>query len=206
MTIKQAAELCECDYMRIYHLVRAGRIPAHRAKWPPQSPWQIDVGVAFVRRLVRRTDPVLVFPQVRFRLSDEDCWSQAAPSFMAEGGSTYDRSFVVVDSRYICPHCQSSSSLLWNGVNYYCLDCDPITPVLPVPITERVTRTHFPYPAATVPVQPVTDDYYAQATRYVRVPAASNWPRKRNDPTVNVINEEVQRPARAGFPWVRSKR
>jgi hypothetical protein len=92
----------------------------------------------------------------------------------------------------------------WNGQNYYC-ECRPWTPVTPEAISKRYESNRFPYPATTTPVQSHVDESYAAETKYIRLPAASNLPRGRNDPHINRINEEAPR-YNAGYGWIRSRR
>jgi hypothetical protein len=205
LTVQQAAEYCSVGESRISSLCRRGLLPAHKDGPRGNSPWLITAPPSHIVKTVEHYYPtarVVVIPKISFRLSDEDCWASHG-SFMAEGG-TGANGYTVVDDEYRCPHCQRVDHLEWNGRNYYC-ECRPLTPVYPDAVSKRVELHRFPYPATTTPVQSSVDESYALETQYIRVPAASNWPRGRNDPHINRINEEAPR-ANLGFSRARSRR
>lgn len=199
MSLKATAEHLDCPVSLLQRLMRDGHLPAHKDYTNTQSAkgtWVFDVPLARIRRLVRSAqarndyERAIAFPRVRFTLSDEDCWGQVSASYMTEGATRVNRSALVVDAEYLCPHCHGKE-LDWNGRNYYCRRCDPTVPIIPDAVAERVESPHgFPYPAAYVAVTP-DDGYYAEATALYRVPAAKNWPRGRNDPKVTVTREGV---------------
>lgn len=214
MNIRQAADqLYPWSYAQIRARIKTGLIPAHRKG--PNGTWIIDLTVDSLRELLAAEKRDTSYdtwngqvPKVRYRLSDEDCWAQHGPvSFMAEAQVTGTQFYTVVDAAYLCPYCRQSDLLEWNGFNYYCVRCSPTTPVMPIPVSERrYTGAGFPYPSATVYARSKPDEYYATETKWYRVPAASNWPRGRNDPHVNPINEDAPRTGRDTFRRTRSKR
>ena len=205
LTIKQAADGCRVGAARIASMCRRGLLRARKTANGGRSTWYItmtvDEIVACIERQYPRERP-LVFPTISYRLTDEECWA-CQGSFMAEGRGEA-RGYIVVDSEYRCPYCGQSDRLEWNGANYYC-ECRPWTPVFPDAVSKRYESNQFPYPATTTAVQPFVDESYAMDTKYYRVPAASNWPRGRNDPKVNRINEGAPRHT-AGYSSIRSRR
>lgn len=178
-------ECSVCSCSRVFgHGSGAGPVPDSRRVWlrtqPPTPP---------VRK--RRLAPLPVRP--RFDVRPVDPWERTS-SWMS-GEEVFQVRRLVTHKRppRRCVSC-GSTNVVFNGLNYWCDDCDSRHDLLSDDRTYRWTRTRggdgFQY-AVSKP-----DPFYEQETRYVREPAATNWPFGRIRPHVKRWHERTKRSKR----------
>lgn len=147
---------------------------------------------------IRKPDPPKPRGWLRdVTLRDDECWQRTGTWYGSIEPAQYRRMKTgetwTAPSR--CTNC-GSVKLAWNGMTYWCDDCDSpnFYEVKAVYWRSRVGRGNL-----TLAVQPC-DPWYEQETQYVRVPATLNWPHGRFRPDVDRWHERTKRKKRTIDP------